>query len=155
MANKIAQRGRTSKALKQITKVVEADPAFPEAVTLQGMLKLAQADKDVEASHEARAAFSMALELDATLPHALLGLAHFQLLDGAADKATESARTALSQNDWGLFGAPEEEALTQAIAALDGEEAELGETIDTFLSLRKNTKMKSKASAQNTGEAVQ
>lgn len=157
MALKTAERGRTSKALRQIDKVVAADPKFTEAKTLQGMLLLTQAEKDVEASHAARAAFEEALALDPTMPHALLGLAHFQMLDGANDKASESIKTALAQEDWGLFGKPDEEALAQANASLEAADETMTSSVDSFLTLRIKKKVQMNVPDRQAaeGQAVQ
>ena len=79
------------------------------------------------------------------------------MLDGANDKAAESIKTALAQEDWGLFGKPDEEVLAQANASLEAADETMTNSVDSFLTLRKKKKVQMNVPDRQPaeGQAVQ
>jgi peroxiredoxin len=148
MAHKLALRGKSKKAKKKIEEVLKADPAFPDAHALLGMLLLHGKQKDTEA---ARATFDKALEVDPELPMSLLGKAHFTLAAGELGAAVALIRDALSKRAWGFTKKPDEakaKALEEKLASVaalaqkpDEAKAVVQEILDGFLVLKKKTKV--------------
>lgn len=94
------ERGQFSKALGKLEKVLEEDPNFPDAHSLDGLIHLGLQAEDKEgAGDKARQAFQKAVELDPALPAGLAGLAHFALADGDVAKAVELTRAALEHTE--------------------------------------------------------
>jgi tetratricopeptide (TPR) repeat protein len=127
MASKLAQRGRSRKAKKKIEEVLKADPDFPDAHALLGMILLHGKKNDPEA---AKAAFDKALETDPELPMALLGKAHFTLAASELDAAVALIREALSKHAWGFTHKPEAAKIAEieaTLASVAGEKTEVAE----------------------------
>jgi hypothetical protein len=117
MAHKLAQRGKSKKAKKKVEEVIAADPKFPDAHALLGMILLHGKQIDAEA---AKASFDKALEADPNLPIALLGRAHFTLQGGDTAKAVATIREALAKNAWGFMHKPKEAKLKEIETKLAG-----------------------------------
>jgi tetratricopeptide (TPR) repeat protein len=127
MASKLAQRGRSRKAKKKIEEVLKADPDFPDAHALLGMILLHGKKNDPEA---AKAAFDKALETDSELPMALLGKAHFTLAADELGAAVALIREALSKHAWGFTHKPEAAKIVEieaTLASVAGEKTEVAE----------------------------
>jgi len=93
-------RGQFTKALDKLEKVLEADPAYPDAHALNGAIHLGlEQEGKADAAAVAREAFAKAVELDGALPLGLAGTAHFALLDGDVGKALELARQAVEHTE--------------------------------------------------------
>jgi len=162
MAQKLAERGRDSKALAKVEEAIAADAAFPDAHALKGALLLSE--KSAEKNEASRASFVKAGELDATLPLCLFGRAHFALVDGDVRGAIGYARLALEQKNWGLMPMPDEETLAEALQGLDdadakfaakdleGAKADVAKVLDTFLVLREKPKVKMRQLDQAAGK---
>jgi peroxiredoxin len=88
------ERGQFSKSLRKLKKVLTEDPSFPDAHALSGRISLG-----LKEDAAAREAFAKAVELDATVPMGLIGLAHFALEDGDTAKALEKAREAVKYTE--------------------------------------------------------
>jgi len=100
MAKVQFQRKQASKAARKLDKVLKDDPDFPEAHALDGAIKLALHREGKEGAEAAsREAFNKAVELDATVPLGLAGVAHFALEDGDVAKALEYAGKAVEYTE--------------------------------------------------------
>ncbi len=151
---KLTQRGRATKGLKKINKVIKDDPNFPDAHVLRAMILLSLKKMTEEDFKSAGGSVDKALELDPNLPMAMIAKAGFILSDGETTKAIELVRNALGKSAWGFFKKPGEEEAKEIMAKLDkaaslppeSEEAMVGvgEVVEEFLVLRKKTKVKMK-----------
>ncbi|MEW6489866.1 MAG: redoxin domain-containing protein [Thermodesulfobacteriota bacterium] len=93
-------RNQFSKSKEKLDQVLADDPQYPDAHALNGALHLGiERDGKAEAGQTAREAFQKAVDLDATLPLGLAGLAHFALRDGDLPKALELTRAAVEHTE--------------------------------------------------------
>ncbi len=101
LARTLFQRGQFSKAERKLRKVLKQDPGFPDAHALRGviLLGMVREGKKRASLDEARAEFAKAVELDATEPLGLAGLARFALDEGDEAKALDLARRAVEYTE--------------------------------------------------------
>lgn len=93
-------RNQFSKSKEKLDQVLADDPQYPDAHALNGALHLGmERDGKADAGQTAREAFQKAVDLDATLPLGLAGLAHFALRDGDVPKALELTRAAVAHTE--------------------------------------------------------
>lgn len=136
------ERNQISKAKEKLDQVLADDPRYPDAHALNGALHLSmERDGKADAGQTARAAFEKSVELDATLPLGLAGLAHFALRDGDVARALELARAAAAHT--------EEEDLPELSAGEGAAEGESGRRARVAARLEKA------AAAQEGGDADQ
>ncbi len=101
LARTLFRRGQFSKAERKLRKVLKQDPAFPDAHALRGviLLGMVREGKKRASPQEAREEFAKAVELDATEPLGLAGLARFALDEGDEAKALDLARRAVEYTE--------------------------------------------------------
>ena len=100
LSKTLFERGQFSKAQRKLKKVLSDDPNFPDAHALNGLIYLGLAQGgDADAAQPSREAFAKAVELDATVPTGLVGMAHFAIEDGDTAKALELSREAVKYTE--------------------------------------------------------
>ncbi|PLX41790.1 MAG: hypothetical protein C0608_04145 [Deltaproteobacteria bacterium] len=149
MITRSAERGRVSRALKDIDGILSTEEKFADGFAYKGALYVTDKKQDAETDKAAREAFAHALTLDPTIPRALLGDAFFAMKDGDFKKGLDSANLAFEQSDWGMMEKPEDlDALQKqfkeaaAMESLDdAKKAELEEALHDLLLLHKKRKV--------------
>ncbi|PLX42185.1 MAG: hypothetical protein C0609_10155 [Deltaproteobacteria bacterium] len=149
MITRSAERGRVSRALKDIDGILETEEKFADCFAYKGALYVTDKKQDAESEKAAREAFAHALTLDPTLPRALIGDAWFAMKDGDFKKGIASANLAFEQTDWGMMEKPEDlEELTKTFKEAsekdsldDAAKAALEEPLHDLLLLHKKRKV--------------
>ncbi len=107
MIEKKAERGKVEAALTELDELIKKDDKFADAYALKGLLLFSDRKGTAEQKKSAQESFDKAAALDATLPLALIGQAHFAIEGGDLKKASELLNTAFAQSNWGTRDKPE------------------------------------------------